>query len=80
VLLYLSDPETGPLLTGGAVSSPVMQAPEIKAAEPGRFTKQRRARFAAQMANLAATGRLPHLRSEVPHSWCGTFPISAGTG
>jgi biotin operon repressor len=45
-----------PLLTGGAVSSPIMQVPEIKAAEPGRFTEQRRARFAAQMANLAATG------------------------
>ncbi|QNA70573.1 winged helix-turn-helix domain-containing protein [Streptomyces sp. So13.3] len=45
-----------PLLTGGAVSSPVMKVPEIKAAEPGRFTEQRRARFAAQMANLAPTG------------------------
>ncbi|MFK0114146.1 helix-turn-helix domain-containing protein [Streptomyces sp. NPDC091217] len=45
-----------PLLTGGAVSSPVMPVPEIKAAEPQRFTEQRRARFAAQMANLAATG------------------------
>ncbi|GAA3372638.1 hypothetical protein GCM10017744_104950 [Streptomyces antimycoticus] len=45
-----------PLLTGGAVSSPVMPVPEIKAAEPGRFTEQRRARFAAQMANLAPTG------------------------
>ncbi|MFF3265349.1 hypothetical protein ACFYWO_40085 [Streptomyces sp. NPDC002932] len=44
-----------PLLTGGAVSSPVMKVPEIKAAEPGRFTEQRRARFAAQMANLALT-------------------------
>ncbi|MFD3381303.1 MULTISPECIES: hypothetical protein [unclassified Streptomyces] len=45
-----------PLLTGGKVSSPVMPVPEIKAAEPERFTEQRRARFAAQMANLAATG------------------------
>ncbi|MEU2856562.1 helix-turn-helix domain-containing protein [Streptomyces syringium] len=45
-----------PLLTGGAVSSPVMKVPEIRAAEPGRFTEQRRARFAAQTANLAATG------------------------
>lgn len=45
-----------PLLTGGAVSCPVMEIPEIKAAEPGRFTEQRRARFAAQMANLAPTG------------------------
>ncbi|MEV8060955.1 helix-turn-helix domain-containing protein [Streptomyces antimycoticus] len=45
-----------PLLTGGAVSSPVMQVPEIRAAEPARFTEQRRARFAAQTANLAATG------------------------
>jgi biotin operon repressor len=45
-----------PLLTGGAVSSPVMQVPEIKAAQPSRFTEQRRARFAAQTANLAATG------------------------
>ncbi|MCX4657432.1 helix-turn-helix domain-containing protein [Streptomyces microflavus] len=45
-----------PLLTGGKVSSPVMKIPEIKAAEPGRFTAQRRARFAAQMANLAPTG------------------------
>ncbi|QIY77655.2 hypothetical protein HEP84_53595 [Streptomyces sp. RLB1-33] len=45
-----------PLLTGGAVSSPVMPVPEIRAAEPGRFTEQRRARFAAQTANLAATG------------------------
>ncbi|MFF9391991.1 hypothetical protein [Streptomyces griseoluteus] len=45
-----------PLLTGGAVSSPVMKVPEIRAAEPGRFTEQRRARYAAQTANLAATG------------------------
>ncbi len=45
-----------PLLTGGKVSSAVMSVPEIKAAEPGRFTEQRRARFAAQMANLAPTG------------------------
>ncbi|GFH39592.1 helix-turn-helix domain-containing protein [Streptomyces pacificus] len=45
-----------PLLTGGKVSSPVMPVPEIRAAEPGRFTEQRRARFAAQTANLAATG------------------------
>ncbi|WP_238431848.1 hypothetical protein [Streptomyces cavernae] len=45
-----------PLLTGGKVSSPVMPIPEIKAAEPERFTEQRRARYAAQMANLAATG------------------------
>ncbi|WP_245229646.1 helix-turn-helix domain-containing protein [[Kitasatospora] papulosa] len=45
-----------PLLTGGKVSSPVMEVPEIRAAEPERFTEQRRARFAAQMANLAATG------------------------
>jgi hypothetical protein len=45
-----------PLLTGGAVSSPVMEVPEIWAAEPGRFTEQRRVRFAAQTANLAATG------------------------
>ncbi|MFH0246548.1 helix-turn-helix domain-containing protein [Streptomyces sp. HK10] len=45
-----------PLLTGGAVSSPVMAVPEIKAADPKSFTEQRRARFAAQLANLAATG------------------------
>ncbi|MFG2864941.1 hypothetical protein [Streptomyces sioyaensis] len=45
-----------PLLTGGAVSSPVMPVPEIKAAEPERFTLQRRARYPAQVANLAATG------------------------
>ncbi|MFF7191388.1 helix-turn-helix domain-containing protein [Streptomyces sp. NPDC008222] len=45
-----------PLLTGGKVSSPVMPVPEIKAAEPERFTEQRRARYAAQVANLAATG------------------------
>ncbi|MFD8454418.1 MULTISPECIES: helix-turn-helix domain-containing protein [Streptomyces] len=45
-----------PLLTGGALSSPIAPVPEIKAAEPGRFTEQRRARFAAQMANLALTG------------------------
>ncbi|WP_328565137.1 helix-turn-helix domain-containing protein [Streptomyces coelicoflavus] len=45
-----------PLLTGGAVYSPVAHVPEIKAAEPGRFTEQRRARFAAQMANLAPVG------------------------
>ncbi|MGW2602573.1 helix-turn-helix domain-containing protein [Streptomyces klenkii] len=45
-----------PLLTGGAVSSPVMAVPEIKAADPKSFTEQRRARFAAQVANLAATG------------------------
>ncbi|MGW2956718.1 helix-turn-helix domain-containing protein [Streptomyces eurythermus] len=44
-----------PLLTGGAVSSP-MAVPEIKAADPESFTKQRRARFAAQVANLSATG------------------------
>lgn len=44
-----------PLLTGGAVSSP-MAVPEIKAADPESFTEQRRARFAAQVANLAATG------------------------
>ncbi|MGW5049256.1 hypothetical protein [Streptomyces griseoluteus] len=44
-----------PLLTGGAVSSPVTKAPEVRAAKPGRFTEQRRARFAAQTANLAAT-------------------------
>lgn len=45
-----------PLLTGGAVSFPVMAVPEIKAADPESFTEQRRARFAAQVANLAATG------------------------
>lgn len=45
-----------PLLTGGKVSSPVMPIPEIKAAEPERFTEQRRARYAAQLANLAPTG------------------------
>lgn len=45
-----------PLLTGGKVSSPVMPIPEIKAAEPERFTEQRRARYAAQVANLAAAG------------------------
>ncbi|MGW5250758.1 helix-turn-helix domain-containing protein [Streptomyces sp. NPDC004129] len=45
-----------PLLTGGAVSSPVMPIPEIKAAEPERFTERRRARYAAQMVNLAPTG------------------------
>ncbi|MER6738929.1 helix-turn-helix domain-containing protein [Streptomyces puniciscabiei] len=45
-----------PLLTGGKVSSPVMPIPEIKASEPERFTEQRRARYAAQVANLAATG------------------------
>lgn len=44
-----------PLLTGGKVAYP-MPIPEIRAAEPERFTEQRRARFAAQMANLAATG------------------------
>lgn len=43
-----------PLLTGGKVSSPVMRVPEIKAAAPERFAEQRRARYAAQMANLAA--------------------------
>jgi biotin operon repressor len=45
-----------PLLTGGKVSSAVMAVPEIKAADPARFTQQRRARYAAQMANLAPTG------------------------
>ncbi|WP_174523355.1 winged helix-turn-helix domain-containing protein [Streptomyces azureus] len=45
-----------PLVTGGKVSSAVMAVPEIKAAEPERFTEQRRARYAAQMANLAPTG------------------------
>ncbi|MFJ1930445.1 MULTISPECIES: hypothetical protein [unclassified Streptomyces] len=44
-----------PLLTGGKVAYP-MPIPEIRAAEPERFTEQRRAKFAAQMANLAATG------------------------
>ncbi|WP_158712510.1 MULTISPECIES: hypothetical protein [Streptomyces] len=44
------------LLAGGAVSFSVMPVPEIRAAEPERFTEQRRARFAAQTANLAATG------------------------
>ncbi|MFD5510723.1 hypothetical protein ACFWIB_23545 [Streptomyces sp. NPDC127051] len=44
-----------PLLTGGKVAYP-MPIPEIKAAEPERFTEQRRARYAAQVANLAATG------------------------
>ncbi|XKK61535.1 helix-turn-helix domain-containing protein [Streptomyces sp. ARC32] len=45
-----------PLLTGGALSSPADHVPEIKAADPGRFTEQRRARFAAQTANLAPVG------------------------
>jgi predicted DNA-binding transcriptional regulator YafY len=45
-----------PLLTGGGVSSPVMAVPETKAADPESFTEQQRARFAAQVANLAATG------------------------
>ncbi|MDX2915955.1 helix-turn-helix domain-containing protein [Streptomyces griseiscabiei] len=45
-----------PLLTGGKVSSAVMAVPEIKAADPARFTQQRRTRYAAQMANLAPTG------------------------
>ncbi|MFJ1902050.1 MULTISPECIES: hypothetical protein [unclassified Streptomyces] len=44
-----------PLLTGGKIAYP-MPIPEIRAAEPERFTEQRRAKFAAQMANLAATG------------------------
>ncbi|MEW2373391.1 helix-turn-helix domain-containing protein [Streptomyces sp. NPDC006656] len=44
-----------PVLTDGKVAYP-MPIPEIKAAEPERFTEQRRARFAAQMANLAPTG------------------------
>ncbi|MEU3407560.1 MULTISPECIES: hypothetical protein [Streptomyces] len=44
-----------PLLTGGKVAYP-MPIPEIKAAEPERFTEQRRARYAAQVANLAAAG------------------------
>ncbi|MGW2417564.1 helix-turn-helix domain-containing protein [Streptomyces tubercidicus] len=44
-----------PLLTGGKVAYP-MPIPEIRAAEPERFTEQRRARFAAQTANLAAAG------------------------
>ncbi|MFI8952763.1 helix-turn-helix domain-containing protein [Streptomyces sp. NPDC053750] len=45
-----------PLLTGGVTLSPTMPVPQIKAAEPRRFTEQRRARFAAQTANLATTG------------------------
>lgn len=49
-----------PLLTGGKASSPVMPIPEIKAAEPERFTEQRRARYAAQVANLAAMRLTPH--------------------
>ncbi|WP_217253123.1 helix-turn-helix domain-containing protein [Streptomyces sp. AC602_WCS936] len=44
-----------PLLTDGAISSPVMPIPKIKAAEPEHFTEQRRTRFAAQIANLATT-------------------------
>jgi biotin operon repressor len=44
-----------PVLTDGKVAYP-MPIPEIKASEPERFTEQRRARFAAQMANLAPTG------------------------
>ncbi|MGW3459518.1 hypothetical protein ACWDE9_07900 [Streptomyces olivaceoviridis] len=47
---------TPPAADRGKVSSPVMPGPEIKAAEPERFTEQRRGRYAAQMANLAATG------------------------
>ncbi|MGW6348155.1 hypothetical protein ACWGAA_14615, partial [Streptomyces sp. NPDC055080] len=39
---------------------------EIKDAEPGRFTEQRRARFATQMANLAPTGYKPCPRSTRP--------------
>ncbi|TKS96351.1 helix-turn-helix domain-containing protein [Streptomyces lasalocidi] len=45
-----------PLLTGGAISSPVTAVPEIKAVDPESFTEQRRARYAAQTANLDATG------------------------
>jgi hypothetical protein len=33
-----------------------MTVPEINAADPENFTEQRRARFAAQVANPAATG------------------------
>lgn len=42
-----------PLITGGKVSSHVMPIPKIRAAEPDRFTQQRRAKYAAQTANLA---------------------------
>ncbi|MFE6895078.1 helix-turn-helix domain-containing protein [Streptomyces sp. NPDC057694] len=41
-----------PLLTGGKTASAVMAVPEIKANDPAGFTQQRRARFAAQLANL----------------------------
>lgn len=45
-----------PVLTGGKVSSPVMEIPEIKAANAAGFTEQRRVRFAAQLSNLDPTG------------------------
>lgn len=54
-----------PLLTGGKVSSPIMPVPEIKAAGPEHFGEQRRARYAAQMANLAASEALERSSSNV---------------
>lgn len=41
-----------PLLTGGAVASPAVSVPEIKAVQPAAFTEQRRERYTAQIANL----------------------------
>ncbi|MFI9780491.1 hypothetical protein ACIHCV_38435 [Streptomyces sp. NPDC051956] len=42
-----------PLLTGGKIAATVRAVPEIKATAPAQFTEQRRARYAAQLANLA---------------------------
>ncbi|CAM5406131.1 hypothetical protein SSPIM334S_07819 [Streptomyces spiroverticillatus] len=42
-----------PVLTGGRIAGTAMAVPAINAAPPESFTEQRRARFAAQVANLA---------------------------
>ncbi|MCD0486284.1 hypothetical protein LO771_28860 [Streptacidiphilus sp. ASG 303] len=44
-----------PLLTGGAVSSPVMACPVIQAVDPDSFSAQRRLRYATQIASLPNT-------------------------
>ena len=41
-----------PLLTGGAVASPVMSVPTIKVVAPAEFGELQRKRFAAQLASL----------------------------
>ena len=42
-----------PTLTGGRIAATAMAVPEIRASAAEEFSEQRRARFAAQVANLA---------------------------